>query len=150
SATVLRANPRSAARVRDGGSMVPVASRPLRTASRSAVSSSSRTPRAPGASRSRSPRCRSRVPTLAYEGMIRLNHVYGTLRISVGSMTQTLDNRETTDRLKIYKTSPELLEAMLALSNVAARDVETELGELIKIRASQINHCAFCLDMHLR
>ena len=36
----------------------------------------------------------------------------------------------------------------MALSNAAAKDIEPELGELIKIRASQINHCAFCLDMH--
>jgi AhpD family alkylhydroperoxidase len=39
---------------------------------------------------------------------------------------------------------------MMALSNAAAKDVDVELGELIKIRASQINHCAFCLDMHTR
>ena len=39
---------------------------------------------------------------------------------------------------------------MMALSNAAAKDVDAELGELIKIRASQINHCAFCLDMHTR
>lgn len=65
-------------------------------------------------------------------------------------MTQTLEAREATDRIKIYKSSPELLDAMMALSNVAAKDVEVGLGELIKIRASQINHCAFCLDMHLR
>ncbi len=38
---------------------------------------------------------------------------------------------------------------MMALSTAAAKDVEPELGELIKIRASQINHCAFCLNMHL-
>ena len=31
-----------------------------------------------------------------------------------------------------------------------AKDIDPELAELIKIRASQINHCAFCLDMHLR
>jgi len=64
-------------------------------------------------------------------------------------MTQTLDNI-TTDRLKIYQTSPELYDAMMALSNASAKDIEPELGELIKIRASQINHCAFCLDMHMR
>jgi AhpD family alkylhydroperoxidase len=64
-------------------------------------------------------------------------------------MTQTLDNI-TAERLEIYKTSPELYEAMMTLSNAAAKDVEPELGELIKIRASQINHCAFCLDMHTR
>ena len=62
-------------------------------------------------------------------------------------MTQTLNK---TDRIKIYKTSPELLDAMMALSNASSKDIDPELAELIKIRASQINHCAFCLDMHLR
>lgn len=65
-------------------------------------------------------------------------------------MTQTLETREAVIRLQIYKASPELLDAMLSLSTVAAKDVDVELGELIKIRASQINHCAFCLDMHTR
>ncbi|WP_163688619.1 carboxymuconolactone decarboxylase family protein [Mycolicibacterium gadium] len=65
-------------------------------------------------------------------------------------MTTTLETSESLDRIKIYKTSPELYEAMMALSNAAAKDVDVELGELIKIRASQINHCAFCLDMHTR
>jgi AhpD family alkylhydroperoxidase len=64
-------------------------------------------------------------------------------------MTQTLENI-TAERLKIYKRSPELYDAMMALGNAAAKDIEPELGELIKIRASQINHCAFCLDMHTR
>ena len=62
-------------------------------------------------------------------------------------MTQT---HTTQSRIKIYKTSPELFDAMMTLSNAAARDVDVELGELIKIRASQLNHCAFCLDMHTR
>jgi AhpD family alkylhydroperoxidase len=65
-------------------------------------------------------------------------------------MTQTLETKTTVDRVKIYKTSPELYDAMMALSNAAAKDIDAELGELIKIRASQINHCAFCLDMHTR
>jgi AhpD family alkylhydroperoxidase len=65
-------------------------------------------------------------------------------------MTQTLETKNTVDRLKIYKTSPELYDAMMALSNAAAKDIDAELGELIKIRASQINHCAYCLDMHTR
>jgi AhpD family alkylhydroperoxidase len=61
-------------------------------------------------------------------------------------MTQTI----TQDRLKIYKASPGLYDAMMALSTASAKDVDPALGELIKIRASQINHCAFCLDMHTR
>ena len=65
-------------------------------------------------------------------------------------MTTTLETSESLERIKIYKTSPELYDAMMALSNAAAKDLDVELGELIKIRASQINHCAFCLDMHTR
>jgi AhpD family alkylhydroperoxidase len=65
-------------------------------------------------------------------------------------MTQTLEPETTVERIQIYKTSPELYDAMMALSNAAAKDIDAELGELIKIRASQINHCAFCLDMHTR
>ena len=65
-------------------------------------------------------------------------------------MTQTLETKTTVDRLKIYKTSPELYDAMMALSNAAAKDIDADLAELIKICASQINHCAFCLDMHTR
>jgi AhpD family alkylhydroperoxidase len=62
-------------------------------------------------------------------------------------MTTTL---ESVKRIDIYRTSPELYDAMMALSSASAKDVDVELGELIKIRASQINHCAFCLDMHTR
>lgn len=65
-------------------------------------------------------------------------------------MTTTIETQlHANDRIKIYKASPELLDAMMALSAAAAKDVEPELGELIKIRASQINHCGFCLNMHL-
>jgi AhpD family alkylhydroperoxidase len=62
-------------------------------------------------------------------------------------MTTTLESAE---RIKIYKTTPGLYDAMMVLGQAAAKDIDVELGELIKIRASQINHCAFCLDMHTR
>jgi len=72
------------------------------------------------------------------------------MRTSVGGMTTTFETQiHASDRLKIYKSSPELLDAMMTLSAAAAKDVEPGLGELIKIRASQINHCGFCLNMHL-
>jgi AhpD family alkylhydroperoxidase len=65
-------------------------------------------------------------------------------------MTTTLETAlHANNRIKIYKSSPELLDAMMALSAAAAKDLEPEIGELIKIRASQINHCGFCLNMHL-
>ncbi|MGW4561861.1 carboxymuconolactone decarboxylase family protein [Streptomyces sp. NPDC004561] len=41
--------------------------------------------------------------------------------------------------------------AMSALSAAAKKGLgDPALAELVMIRASQINHCAFCLDMHLR
>ncbi|PWI17589.1 alkylhydroperoxidase [Streptomyces sp. Act143] len=42
-------------------------------------------------------------------------------------------------------------QAMSALSAAAKRGLgDPGLAELVVIRASQLNHCAFCLDMHLR
>ncbi|MFL4906531.1 carboxymuconolactone decarboxylase family protein [Streptomyces sp. MMS24-I2-30] len=41
-------------------------------------------------------------------------------------------------------------EALSALSGAAERGLgDPVLAELVMIRASQLNHCAFCLDMHL-
>ena len=38
--------------------------------------------------------------------------------------------------------------AMLALSAETASQLDAKLFELVKIRASQMNGCAYCLDMH--
>jgi AhpD family alkylhydroperoxidase len=40
--------------------------------------------------------------------------------------------------------------AMLQLSSEAGKGVEKPLFELVKIRASQINGCAYCIDMHTK
>ena len=54
-------------------------------------------------------------------------------------------------RLEYYRLAPELFEPMVAMEKTLAQSsLGTELIELIKIRASQINGCAYCLDMHLR
>jgi AhpD family alkylhydroperoxidase len=55
---------------------------------------------------------------------------------------------ESTRRINLNRVSPEFYEAMVALSSAASKDLDPELAELIKIRASQMNQCAFCLDMH--
>ena len=48
-------------------------------------------------------------------------------------------------------TLPGALDAMMALSkSVAAGDVPRSTLELMNLRASQINGCAVCLDMHSR
>jgi AhpD family alkylhydroperoxidase len=40
--------------------------------------------------------------------------------------------------------------AMLALSAEVTKQIDRTLFELVKIRASQINGCAYCLDMHTK
>ncbi|MGW2641402.1 carboxymuconolactone decarboxylase family protein [Streptomyces sp. NPDC001348] len=45
----------------------------------------------------------------------------------------------------------EVATAMSALSAAAKKGLgDPVLAELVMIRASQLNHCAFCLDMHLQ
>jgi AhpD family alkylhydroperoxidase len=40
--------------------------------------------------------------------------------------------------------------AMFALSSEVASKLEPALFELVKIRASQLNGCAYCIDMHTK
>ena len=52
-------------------------------------------------------------------------------------------------RLDFYKASPEGTKAMIALEERASKSsIEKPLAELVRLRASQINGCAFCVDMH--
>jgi AhpD family alkylhydroperoxidase len=48
------------------------------------------------------------------------------------------------------KHVPDVYKAMIALGTAAAKGIDPALAELVKIRASQINRCAFCLDMHIK
>jgi len=52
-------------------------------------------------------------------------------------------------RIDFYTASPDGLKAMIALeTSVSKLPLEKSLIELVKLRASQINGCAFCIDMH--
>jgi AhpD family alkylhydroperoxidase len=54
-------------------------------------------------------------------------------------------------RIKIQEVEPEAFQAMYSLENyVRNSGLDKRLHELIKIRASQINGCAFCLNMHTK
>ncbi len=55
------------------------------------------------------------------------------------------------ERLNYAKVSPDALKAMRELEKyVATSGLERPLYELVKTRASQINGCAYCLDMHTK
>jgi AhpD family alkylhydroperoxidase len=53
-------------------------------------------------------------------------------------------------RIDYRHAAPEALRAMAALERHVATEsgLERSLLELVKMRASQINGCAYCLDMH--
>ena len=53
-------------------------------------------------------------------------------------------------RIDYYKVSPDAVKAMLVLEGfVNNSSLEKSLLELIKIRASQINGCAYCIELHM-
>jgi len=54
-------------------------------------------------------------------------------------------------RLDPYKTAPAMMKAVIALENFVQNcGLDPRLVELIKLRASQINGCAYCVHMHGR
>jgi AhpD family alkylhydroperoxidase len=64
-------------------------------------------------------------------------------------MTTSTTTETMTERLHYAKTSPGAYHAMLGLEKyIHECGLEIGLIHLIKLRASQINKCAYCLDMH--
>ena len=60
-----------------------------------------------------------------------------------------MPDKSTQPRLDATKVSPDLYKAMLGLEKyVEASGLERKLIDLIKIRASHINVCAYCIVMH--
>ena len=52
-------------------------------------------------------------------------------------------------RLNAYQVAPHTIKALMTLeSEVQGSGLEQSLIELVKTRASQINGCAFCINMH--
>ncbi len=52
-------------------------------------------------------------------------------------------------RIDYYKTSPDTVKALVNLDNVINKSgLEKSLLEIVKLRASQINGCAYCVDVH--
>lgn len=52
-------------------------------------------------------------------------------------------------RLNFYSANPEAMRLLGALEQrIAKSGIDKPLAELLRLRVSQINGCAFCLDMH--
>ena len=54
-------------------------------------------------------------------------------------------------RLDYVKQSPELFKRFVDFGNLLKQgSIETAIVDLVDIRASQMNGCGFCLDMHIK
>ena len=54
-------------------------------------------------------------------------------------------------RINYFQQSPDLVKTMIDLGKaLEASSIEQGIRHLVEIRASQINGCAFCLDMHIK
>ena len=52
-------------------------------------------------------------------------------------------------RMNYYQAAPDTIKALVALEEqIQASGLEKSLIELVKTRASQINGCAYCINMH--
>ncbi len=52
-------------------------------------------------------------------------------------------------RLNFFKHGPDAMKAMAAVeAQIARAGLEKPLVELVRVRASQINGCAYCIDVH--
>ncbi|MFH8678307.1 carboxymuconolactone decarboxylase family protein [Streptomyces lydicus] len=56
---------------------------------------------------------------------------------------------ETAPRLPLFRLAPDIYAPLHALTRAAKQGLDPVLVELLLIRVSQLNRCAFCLDMHV-
>jgi AhpD family alkylhydroperoxidase len=55
---------------------------------------------------------------------------------------------ENTSRMNLKSLAPRVYKAMLALDAAAGEGLEPPLKELVRVRASGLNGCVYCIDMH--
>ncbi|MFI6153937.1 carboxymuconolactone decarboxylase family protein [Kitasatospora sp. NPDC051170] len=51
-------------------------------------------------------------------------------------------------RLELHRHAPDFYQAMIATDRASRAGLDPVLAELVRVHASMINGCAFCIDMH--
>lgn len=62
--------------------------------------------------------------------------------------TSTNSTHVAATRLDFGKSAPKAFRALIAFDAAAREGIDPALVELIQIRSSHLNHCAYCLHMH--
>jgi AhpD family alkylhydroperoxidase len=85
------------------------------------------------------------------EGVIRvLADAPGDVLAPISLEPSSKMERTMSQRLDYYKASKEATNAMLGLEKAVSQfGLEPTLLELVRLRASQINTCAYCVDYHI-
>ena len=92
-----------------------------------------------------------RTPEVARESVIELALNLEPIRPYRERMTVT----QIPVRLDVEALAPTVYKAVVHLDRAATRqlddaDLDQRLRELVRIRASQLNGCAYCVDMHTK
>ncbi|MGI5453907.1 carboxymuconolactone decarboxylase family protein [Streptomyces sp. CA-249302] len=67
---------------------------------------------------------------------------------STQTATSTTHPTGTAPRLDFAKSAPKVFRALIGFDAAAREGLDPTLVELIQIRASHLNRCAYCLQMH--
>ncbi|MFE9396222.1 carboxymuconolactone decarboxylase family protein [Streptomyces flavidovirens] len=62
--------------------------------------------------------------------------------------TEIKQTPATSPRLNFAKAAPKAFKAVIGLDAAAREGLDPTLVDLVQIRASHLNHCAYCLHMH--
>jgi AhpD family alkylhydroperoxidase len=62
--------------------------------------------------------------------------------------TEQASTEHATERVQLSSAVPDGYRRVINLDGYVARAVEQPLGDVIKLRASQLNGCTYCVDMH--
>jgi AhpD family alkylhydroperoxidase len=85
----------------------------------------------------------------AYDRLYDSFTVCGNRRRRTQPPGDTVSDHLENQRADFYRSSPEAIKAIIALdASVAKLGLDAGLLDLVKLRASQINGCAYCVDMH--
>src|SRR5581483_285887 len=92
---------------------------------------------------------------VAHIPLTKLDLTHGRSRATLCSMTTAQQQHEVPVRLDFEAHGRDFYRAVSHLDNAATKqldkvDFDPRLRELVRIRASQLNGCAYCVDMHTK
>ncbi|MER8156133.1 carboxymuconolactone decarboxylase family protein [Streptomyces sp. NPDC094472] len=71
-----------------------------------------------------------------------------TTTATTAQTTTTTATARQTGRVDFAKAAPKAFKALISLDAAAREGLDPALVELVQIRSSQLNKCAYCLHMH--